>query len=186
MIYIVRHGTTDYNLEGRLQGQLDIELNEQGVKDALETANILKAVNVDEIYTSDLKRAYKTAKIISLSHDTGGVINDRRLREIYLGKWQGKTYDFLRANDPDYCVFYDNPINYRGNVPEPYNEVVWRLNSFFNDVDETKDVVVVTHGFVIYTFLKENFGENVGGPIKNCEIIKYDKKTGEIVRNYLR
>lgn len=131
MIYIMRHGTTPYNKEGRLQGQRDIPLSEEGINQAKEAALRLKDIHFDEIYSSDLMRAHKTAEIIARFHDTGGVINDRRLREIGLGTWEGKTYDYLRNNEPDYVLFYNSPQLYKGDIPEKYSDVLKRLNDFF-------------------------------------------------------
>lgn len=184
MIYIVRHGTTEYNLEGRLQGQIDIPLNEEGMNDALQVAKELKHIHLDEIYSSDLVRAHATAKIIAHEHDTGGIIHDRRLREINLGRWQGHTYSDLRANEPDYEVFYSNPKSYTGTVPERYNFVIKRIDDFFHELNPNKDVLVVTHGFVIYWYLKEISYDKLVEPIKNCEIIKLDFKTKKFIRNF--
>ena len=65
MIYIVRHGQTDWNVEGRNQGRTDIELNETGIKQAEEIAKKLEGKKFDMVFSSPLKRAYKTAQIIS-------------------------------------------------------------------------------------------------------------------------
>lgn len=64
MIYIVRHGQTDWNLEGRYQGRTDIDLNETGIKQAEKIRQELKSVKFDKVFSSPLKRAYKTAQII--------------------------------------------------------------------------------------------------------------------------
>lgn len=186
MIYIMRHGTTPYNKEGRLQGQRDIPLSEEGIMQAEEAALRLKDIHFDEIYSSDLIRAHKTAEIVARFHDTGGVINDRRLREIGLGTWEGKTYDYLRKNEPDYELFYNSPQLYDGDVPEKYSEVLKRLNEFFNELDHDKDILVVSHGFVIYHLLKDIHNYEPIVPIDNCEVIKYDFKNNTFERNFMR
>lgn len=61
-LYVLRHGQTDYNKEGRFQGQNNIELNEEGIKQVKETAKILRNINFDKVYVSPLKRAIDTAK----------------------------------------------------------------------------------------------------------------------------
>ena len=62
-LYIVRHGTTSWNEQKKLQGSADIQLNEEGRKVAALTGEALKNVSFDKIYTSPLKRARQTAKI---------------------------------------------------------------------------------------------------------------------------
>lgn len=66
-IYLIRHGQTDWNTEGRIQGSYDSELNENGIRQAKELgARLLESqVNFSRIYSSKQKRAYKTAEIIS-------------------------------------------------------------------------------------------------------------------------
>ena len=65
MIYIIRHGETDWNKEHRIQGHQDIPLNDQGRLDAKVAKKKLKNVKFDVVFSSPLKRAYETAKIIT-------------------------------------------------------------------------------------------------------------------------
>ena len=64
MIYIVRHGQTDYNVEGRYGGRIDVNLNEKGINQALEIKNNLQGKKFDVVISSPLSRAITTAKII--------------------------------------------------------------------------------------------------------------------------
>ncbi len=63
--YFIRHGQTDWNVEHRAMGQIDIPLNQQGVEQANQAAMELASLSIQHIYTSPLKRALKTAKIIN-------------------------------------------------------------------------------------------------------------------------
>ena len=83
-LYIIRHGETDWNKEKRLQGRSDTELNEYGIELAEITADALKDVTFDRIYSSPLKRAYRTAEIIRLDRDIE-IQTDDRLLEICFG-----------------------------------------------------------------------------------------------------
>lgn len=89
---LIRHGETDWNVERRLQGHTDIDLNKHGLAQAEQMAKALKKINLqfDTLYTSDLLRAAKTAKAIE---DVFGVnsIRDEALRERHLGALQGLT-----------------------------------------------------------------------------------------------
>lgn len=63
--YVVRHGQTDWNAEGRIQGKTDIELNETGIEQARQLKELIKDYNIDLIISSPLKRTRKTAEIIN-------------------------------------------------------------------------------------------------------------------------
>ena len=65
MIYVVRHGQTDWNLEGRFQGRIDIPLNEKGKSQAKKTKEKLEGIKFDKVFSSPLKRALETAKNIT-------------------------------------------------------------------------------------------------------------------------
>jgi broad specificity phosphatase PhoE len=65
MIYVVRHGQTDWNLEGRFQGRIDIPLNEKGKNQAKKTKEKLEGIEFDKVFSSPLKRALETAQIIT-------------------------------------------------------------------------------------------------------------------------
>ena len=86
-IYIVRHGQTDCNDKKIVQGWLNSELNEFGIQQAKNVADELEGVLFDIIYSSDLNRAYNTAKIIAenLPNYSGEIKTDSRLRERCLG-----------------------------------------------------------------------------------------------------
>ncbi len=98
-LYLIRHGETPWNVEGRYQGQLDPPLNEQGHQQAQATANQLASLGFAAIYSSDLARAHQTAA--ALAEKTGLPIQlDPRLREINQGQWEGILIDDIRARWP--------------------------------------------------------------------------------------
>lgn len=89
---LVRHGETNWNVEGRLQGHTDVDLNERGIAQAAQMAKAIKAINLqfDVLYTSDLLRAAKTANAIEKLFNTKAIV-DSSLRERHLGAFQGIT-----------------------------------------------------------------------------------------------
>ncbi|KAI0748488.1 phosphoglycerate mutase-like protein [Daedaleopsis nitida] len=91
-IYIVRHGETDDNRQGVIQGHLDTLLNAAGIEQAQLTADALEDVPFGAAYSSDLQRARKTAEIILEKHPGLPLQPTEALRERYLGDWQGRSY----------------------------------------------------------------------------------------------
>ncbi len=99
-ILLVRHGETEWNSLRRIQGQLDIPLNEIGLRQARAIARRLGASPVAAVYTSNLLRASQTAEPIAAA--CGRVaLPDRRLRERHFGSLQGSYYETLQQTDPE-------------------------------------------------------------------------------------
>ncbi|KAK4053790.1 hypothetical protein OIV83_001446 [Microbotryomycetes sp. JL201] len=100
VITIVRHGETDHNVARIIQGHLDTTLNRQGEAQAAVLARYLSSVHFDEMWTSDLKRARKTAEAIHAAQtDAVELKNDERIRERCLGDFEGKRWGDL----PESC-----------------------------------------------------------------------------------
>ena len=113
-LIVVRHGETEWNLEGRRQGHLDSPLTAKGIAQSEALAQRLANYSFSSLYSSDLGRAYQTAKLIS---DTTGhtILVDQRLRERNLGIFQGLKGDEIqqaypgklllhKTGDPDYII----------------------------------------------------------------------------------
>lgn len=147
-LYIIRHGETEWNNEKRLQGRSDIELNSYGIELAQITSEALKEVEFDLIYSSPLKRAYKTAEILRGSRDI--MINtDDRLREMCFGAYEGEKTDDLPES---FWKFFDDPVNFEpAEGGESYEDVVKRAKSFIDEVvvkasEKYKRMLIVAHG----------------------------------------
>ncbi len=147
-LYIIRHGETDWNIEKRLQGRSDTELNSYGIELAEITAEALKNIKFDRIYSSPLKRAYKTAEIIRADRDLP-IITDERLLEISFGAYEGIA---VSERPPEFQNFFDDPDNY---VPakggETYEELVARAGNFIEEVvvpasEKIERMLIVAHG----------------------------------------
>jgi probable phosphoglycerate mutase len=106
VVFLVRHGETEWNLIGRQQGQLDSALSELGTKQACALAEGLCGKGIEVIYSSDLGRALQTAEIIA--GRLGLEVNiDKRLRERHLGSLQGVTREEFRVSHPKESAAYE-------------------------------------------------------------------------------
>lgn len=156
-LYLIRHGETDWNVEGRIQGLSDIELNTRG----LEQARRLAARLPDEgtfaaIYASPLKRAFRTAEMIGVALDMS-VIPEPRLKERSLGDLEGLTMSDIRAQYPQVArAWGEGGARY----PVPNEEVreafIERVSTFINDVQTQHPdgrVLAITHGGTISMLL---------------------------------
>ncbi|KAL6993710.1 phosphoglycerate mutase (2,3-diphosphoglycerate-independent) [Sarracenia purpurea var. burkii] len=154
-IIVIRHGETDWNASKRLQGQLDVELNDVGRKQAAAVAHRLsRERKISVVYSSDLKRALDTAETIASSFEGLQVIKDPDLRERHLGDLQGLVHHEASKISPKaYRAF----LSYRTDqeIPgggESLDHLYDRCTSALERIGSKhrgERVVVVTHGGVI-------------------------------------
>lgn len=108
IVYLIRHGETEWNKLGRFQGSTDIALSEDGVKQAYLAAEVLKG-KFDYIYASPLSRAKHTADIIGeAGHITAQIEPD--ISEINFGLWEGLTYEEIKEQYPKELASWINPL----------------------------------------------------------------------------
>lgn len=115
IIYLFRHGETDWNKEWRLQGQSDIPLNDRGRALAEETADALCEIRFDRAFCSPLIRAAETAAIIAARNTHPlSPLPDPRLMEIHFGQYEGRTFDKRSKQDPSHPLhrFFCQPECY--------------------------------------------------------------------------
>lgn len=98
-LYLIRHGETDWNVEGRYQGQADPPLNSNGVAQAHQLAAALRDAGLQHLYTSPLRRAAQTAEILAQALDIP-IIPEPRLKEIHQGDWQTRLRSEIQALYP--------------------------------------------------------------------------------------
>src|SRR3989344_1953576 len=96
-LYLVRHGETEWNKSGIVMGQSDSPLTEAGLEQAQKTAQDLKGIHFDAIFSSDLHRAKRTAEIIKLERQLA-IQTSKALRERTCGRWEGKMGEDYREN----------------------------------------------------------------------------------------
>jgi broad specificity phosphatase PhoE len=99
-LILIRHGETDWNVEGRYQGQADPPLNARGLAQARELAEALRGVTLDVLYSSPLRRALQTAQILAAGLRLPLHV-EPRLMEIHQGDWQGRLRAEISARYPD-------------------------------------------------------------------------------------
>jgi broad specificity phosphatase PhoE len=158
-IYFVRHGETDWNLEGRLQGQKDIPLNDVGRVQAEEAGRRLQALvpNVEDLayVASPMGRTRETMERLREAiglHPESYRLDDR-LVELTFGSWEGMTWKDVRKAEPHAAAMRErDKWNY---VPpgggESYAMLADRVRPILDDL--TRDTVLVAHGGVARAFL---------------------------------
>jgi probable phosphoglycerate mutase len=99
-LLLVRHGETDWNREGRFQGQIDIPLNARGLAQAEAARAFLAPIPVQRAYSSDMARPLRTAEVILASHPGVPLTTTRGLREIGHGLWEGRLESEIAAGWP--------------------------------------------------------------------------------------
>jgi alpha-ribazole phosphatase len=99
LFYLVRHGETEWNAEGRFCGRTDVRLSEAGRRQARSLAERLKPIPFEALYSSPLERALETARLISQPFGLEPIL-DERLVELNYGQWEGKTLAEIVKNAP--------------------------------------------------------------------------------------
>lgn len=179
-LYLVRHGQTDWNIGKQAQGVADIELNTTGIAQAEALRNQIIAQNLsfDYVYASPLRRATKTAQIIT--NGRADIIYDDRIVERDYGDLEGKIVDWdnLGVDDLD--------IRQNTNICglEPIQTVLARSRSFLDDLlarhaaEPDAHILVVAHGTLLKTLHYNIVGYDEttdlrGFHLDNCELAEY-------------
>ena len=153
-LILIRHGQTVYNATGRMQGHLDTQLSDEGVRQAESAGRLLEDQGITRIIASDLSRARVTAEIVGkrLGLD---VHADERLRETNLGEWQGKTSTEVDVEYPGARAIWRHDPTWappggesRVEVAQRARPVIDELMREYMDWDDNT-VLVVAHGGAI-------------------------------------
>lgn len=188
-LYLVRHGETDWNKVRRLQGQVDIPLNEFGVHLAVETGKGLKDVPFDLCISSPLQRAKQTGELI-LEGRNVPIQTDERIMEMAFGEWEGKCCSKDNWELPErFQCFFDAPQNYIPPVDgEDFCAIKKRVGEFLEELFRREDlydknILITTHGAALCGMLnyiknkplEEFWGQGVH---KNCAVTEIEVKDG--------
>jgi len=191
---VIRHGETQSNAERRFSGHQDVELTEKGIWQAGQLSYRLKDEQIDIAYSSDLKRAIHTAKIILRDRDIS-LSTETRFREISFGDWEGYrleeyTSENGEGNYPSWWNQPDSPLSGGESVLDLRKRVKIALEKVIAEHDEEdkcKTIVIVCHGGVTRIII----GLALDIPIKKIwhirqqstalNVIRYDKNNGFFV-----
>lgn len=179
MLYIMRHGKTDWNAAYKIQGRTDIPLNDEGIAMAQKAQAQVDRIAFDCCYASPLSRAYTTAQIV-LQNQNCPIIKDERLCEMSFGICEGDT---RILENPDHLLYrlFRDPVHY---IPvegaESFAQLHDRCQSFLDTVilpqlGKDKNILIVAHGALncqILGILRntplEHFWDNMTA---NCEMV---------------
>lgn len=181
MLYIMRHGRTDWNDRHKLQGRTDIPLNAEGRRMAENAAEEYRSVPLDVCWCSPLIRARETAEILLRGRDVP-ILTDDRLLELSFGSYEGLENSFSIPDCPVNVIF-QAPEKYTASVggAETFDELFARTGAFLREVidplmKEGKDVLIVGHGVMNLSIIsqvrnlpRKDFWST---GIENCKMIR--------------
>lgn len=186
MLYIMRHGKTDWNVLHKLQGRTDIPLNEEGREMARKAAEKYKDINFDICYCSPLKRARETAEIL-LEGRNIPILPDDRLKEMSFGEYEGTKSSFLtenkyKAENSQVNILFEAPDKY---IPpkdgESFEALYKRTGQFLREIvmpqlESGKDILIVGHGAmnssIVCQVKKIELKHFWDAGIENCRLMK--------------
>ena len=192
LIYIVRHGLTEWNKLKKLQGAADVPLAKEGILLAEKTGEALRNVKFDICFTSPLSRAKQTAEYVLGKRDVP-IIPDKRIQEMSFGEFEGLCCreEGWNIPDPGFRNFFNAPEVYQPpKGGESFEEVRARLNNFLEELYQKeelqdKNVLLSTHGAALCGILSLMKGLPISGywqqgVHKNCAVSIAEVKDGKI------
>jgi len=181
ILYVTRHGETDYNARKRYTGSIDAPLNATGIKQAEKLAHSLSGVEFEVIVSSPLMRAKQTAEAISRLHGIPIFIIDE-FAEISLGVYEGLTREEAQSQYPDiWAKLSDRPSNIAPIGGETHIQFDARIAIGLEKLrksHDSKNVLLVCHAFTARIINRQliglSFEEMDAFTLGNCEIEKYE------------
>lgn len=171
-LYLLRHGQTDYNVKGLLQGDLPIPLNKKGIEQVLNTKEKLDSLPIDLIISSPIERALGTANIINRGRNIP-IIIDKRLSEVELRDLVGLSDDYF-----DLKLYWDLEKDYANKINvESAKELLKRTNEFIQEIENkygNKNILVVSHGDPLRAIIVNITGRIPKKMLGNGEVVEYE------------
>ncbi|MFD2328180.1 histidine phosphatase family protein [Cohnella sp. GCM10020058] len=182
IIYLVRHGQTEWNVEQRMQGHRDSPLTKLGVSQAEWLEEALRQEPIDVAYSSSSMRARRTAEIIKGKRELP-ITDCDDFKEIRLGAWEGKSQSELKANDSEQLhYFWNDPAQFYVPGSERFEDVQHRAIRKLNEIvhtNEGRSILIVTHTVVVKLImahfekipLKEMWNSPYIHPASLCKVV---------------
>ena len=173
-VYMVRHGKTDWNKIHKLQGRVDIPLNEEGIEQAKFVKEKLKDIEFTKVLVSPLKRAIETCKVIT---DKDYIVDDRLIERAF-GTLEGSpvTMDSIKNH-------WDYQLNSSEGGMEPLKELLSRLNGFVDDLkkyDNNDKILIVSHACTI-----KAIRYNLTGYDDTTDFLDFYLENGDVVKRII-
>jgi broad specificity phosphatase PhoE len=169
-LLLVRHGETDWNRDRRYQGHADPPLNEAGRRQAEELAQQLLGIDFDVAYTSDLKRATETARIILANREVQ-LYADPGLREIDVGSWSGLTREQIDEQFPE-------KARHDGESDEAHLQRVLATVLRIAERHPGQRVLIISHGGSLRTLRRHALALDSVPAVANCAVYKLAVQDG--------
>jgi probable phosphoglycerate mutase len=187
-LLVVRHGETEWNLQGRMQGQQDSPLTPLGLQQARQLARRLRDVPHLALSSSDLGRAHQTARCVA-DETKQDIVSDKGLRERTFGIFEGLTNAEIRVKHPDlYVPFSKRDPHFAmpgGESAAQFRERCLGTLRAIAERHEGQRVVVVTHGLVLDAVYRAATGMPIevqrGFPLLNCSVNTFHYAAGDWV-----
>jgi len=156
-LFLLRHGKTLWNLEGRYQGISDTSLTKEGIQQAKLAAKYLSKVNFSGIYSSPLGRALETSEVFKKVLKKGYMIREN-LKEINFGKWEGLKFDEINEKyNSDYHNWLKDPYTYPPTEGESFVSLTKRalmeLKKISEENPDNSNILIISHGGLIVALL---------------------------------
>ena len=184
MIYLVRHGESESNLSKRYSGITDVDLSQTGREQAVKAGINLKNAEISKIFSSPLKRAFDTAKIISKenNYDENNIVIENSLIEVNFGIFENMTWEEMQVlHKEETDKWIKEKHKYKFPQGESYDDIISRVSKFVDNVPDNS--LIVTHFGVIQSvllYLKIADELNLWKfRISNCDIVVLNNKNFE-------
>ena len=187
MLYIVRHGQTDWNLAHRFQGSQDLPLNATGMHQAELLAKRLAHIRFDAIYSSPVVRAKDTAKAIATAQNfkLEDIRYDDRIREYSFGTWEGRKVAEVKSQDAKlWDVYRHCPSTFHVEGSEDFSLRYEEMQAFLRELralgQEKNNILLVCHGIALSLLLCAIFDLSVdkcmmfAGKNASISAVKYE------------
>jgi probable phosphoglycerate mutase len=191
-ILLIRHGETAWNAVRRLQGHIDIPLNEEGERQAAALARALSGEALDAIISSDLQRAMQTAQAVAAGHGGLKLQTDAQLRERAYGVFEGMLYHDVEQQYPnDFALWQARDIDAvmpaGERVAESFRQFYQRAIAGLRHWAERhagQTIAVVAHGGVLECAYREAVGMQLDSPrdfqVKNASVNRFTFAGGKL------